>query len=311
MTRTLPPRLHRKHGAYYYVRAHKWTRIGTDYGQALRTWAEWEGQAASSLRTVAQLLAQYVEDNRRRLQASTVRSYQDSMRMLLPVFGRVAVEDVKREHVYEYVRRRGTVSANRERALLSAAYTWALNAGIYHGPNPAAGLHYRNPERPRQRYVTDAEFARLLEVAKPRWNAFLRVAYLTGLREGDLLRLRLCDAGDAGIAVHTRKTGKRILVGWSDELRAAWREIAGWRVGAVPLFLNRGGDAYTSSGFRASWRKLKLRAGLPDVHFHDLRKKAGSDADSLQHAAALLAHEDEATTRRVYRVKPEPVRPVR
>lgn len=311
MNRTLPPRLHRKHGAYYYVRAHKWVRIGTDYGQALRTWAEWEGQAAAPLRTVAQLLAQYVEDNRKRLAESTVRSYQDGMKMLVPVFGMMAVEDVTRANVYEYVRRRGTVSANRERALLSAAYTWARNAGIFAGENPASGLHYRNPERPRQRYVTDEEFSRLIDTAKPRWKAFLRIAYMTGLREGDLLRLRLCDASEAGITVETGKTGKRVLIGWSDGLRQAWRELAGMRVGAVPLFLNQDGTAYTSSGFRASWRKLKLRVGLADVHFHDLRKKTASDAESLQHAAALLAHEDEAITRKVYRVKPTPIAPVR
>lgn len=310
MSRALPPRLHKSHGAYYYVRAHKWVRIGTDYGQALRTWAEWEGQAATPLRTVSQLLAQYIDDNRKRLAPGTVTHYEWSMRALLPVFGRVAIQDVTRAHVYEYMRRRGTVSANRERALLSAAYTWALNTGIYAGANPAAGMHYRNPERPRQRYITDAEFQRLLDAARPRWKAFLRVAYFTGLREGDLLALRLCDAGEAGIAVQTRKTGKQVLIGWSDELRAAWRELAGDRIGTVPLLLGAKG-AYTSSGFRAVWRTLKLRAGLTDIHFHDLRKKTASDADTLQHAAALLAHEDEAVTRRVYRVKPTPVKPVR
>jgi integrase len=310
MSRDLPPRLHRKHGAYYYVRNHVWTHVGRDYGQALRTWAELEGREAAPIRTVAQALAQYIADNEKRLKASTVASYRDAMKMLVPVFGRMPLEAVRRDHVYEYVRRRGNVSANRERALLSAVYTWALNAGIYAGANPAAGLRYRNPEKPRQRYVTDAELAALVEAAWPRWKPFLRFAYLTGLRQGDLLRLRLSDAGEAGITIQTSKTGRRILIGWSDALRGLWGEMARDRIGHAPLLINRDGVAYTAYGFRASWRKLKLRAGLPDVHFHDLRKKTGSDADSLTHAAQLLAHEDEGTTRRHYRVKPDAIRPI-
>ncbi|HET9189802.1 MAG TPA: tyrosine-type recombinase/integrase [Rudaea sp.] len=310
MPRDLPPRLHRKHGAYYYVRGHVWTHLGRDYGQALRTWAEWEGREAAPIRTIAQALAQYIADSADRLQPSTITSYRDAMKQLVPVFGRMPLEALRRDHVYEYVRRRGNVSGNRERALLSAVYTWALNAGIYAGANPAAGLRYRNTERPRQRYVTDVELAALITAAWPRWKPFLRFAYLTGLRQGDLLRLRLSDASEAGITVRTGKTGKTILIGWSDELRVLWGDMARSRIGAAPLLINRDGEAYTSSGFRASWRKLKLRAGIGDVHFHDLRKKTGSDADSLTHAAQLLAHEDEGTTRKHYRVKPEAIRPI-
>lgn len=308
--RDLPPRLHRKHGAYYYVRAHKWVRLGADYGQALRTWAEWEGKSATGVLTIAQMLARYIDDNQARLAASTVESYRVSMRQLVPVFGSMPLDAVTRAHVYEYVRRRGTVSANRERALLSAAYGWATNAGIFTGANPAAGLRYRNPERARQRYITDVELAKLIDVAKPRWKPFLRFAYLTGLREGDLLRLRLSDAQEAGIVVRTSKTGAVVRIAWTSEVRSLWKSMARSRIGNAPLLINRDGNAYTSDGFKATWRKLKLRAGLPDVHFHDIRKKTGSDADTLQHAAQLLAHEDEATTRRHYRVKPTPVTPI-
>lgn len=310
MSRDLPPRLHQSHGAYYYVRNHKWLRIGRDYGQALRTWAEWEGQDALGIRTIAQAIARYISDGASRLKPSTLTEYRYAMRQLIPVFGTMPMEALRREHVYEYVRRRGNVSGNRERALLSAVYTWALNAGIYAGANPAAGLHYRNPEPPRQRYITDAELQRLVDAAGTRWKPFLRFAYLTGLRQGDLLRLRLSDAQEGGIVVQTHKTGKRIVIGWTPEVRSLWCAMARNRIGASPMLINRNGVAYTSSGFRASWRKLKLRAGIPDVHFHDIRKKTGSDADSLTHAAQLLAHEDEATTRKRYRVKPTPVTPI-
>jgi hypothetical protein len=44
---------------------------------------------------------------------------------------------------------------------------------------------------------------------------------------------------------------------------------------------------------------------------HDLRAKCASDAESLEHARALLAHADSRLIERVYRRKPERVKPLR
>ena len=44
---------------------------------------------------------------------------------------------------------------------------------------------------------------------------------------------------------------------------------------------------------------------------HDLRAKCASDAESLGRAQQLLGHADSKITERVYRRKPETVRPLR
>jgi hypothetical protein len=44
---------------------------------------------------------------------------------------------------------------------------------------------------------------------------------------------------------------------------------------------------------------------------HDLRAKCASDAESLEHAQALLSHADSKITAQVYRRKPTRVRPLR
>jgi len=44
---------------------------------------------------------------------------------------------------------------------------------------------------------------------------------------------------------------------------------------------------------------------------HDLRRKVGSDAESLERARQLLGHADSKITERVYRRKPELIRPLR
>jgi integrase len=42
---------------------------------------------------------------------------------------------------------------------------------------------------------------------------------------------------------------------------------------------------------------------------HDLRAKCASNAETLEHARALLAHADARTTQAIYRRKPERVAP--
>lgn len=305
--------MQRKGRRYYHVASvdgrRVWTPLGRDYGQAIRAWAELEGDSGTSIRSVADAIGCYLEDARDRLKPATLAGYACSTKKLIEVFGRMPLDAVRRADVYEYVRRRGNVAGNRERALLSATYTWALNSGAFEGVNPCLGLHYRNPEKPRRRYVKDAELAHLIESAPLRWAVLIRFAYLTALREGDLIRLKLTDATEDGILVQTGKTGRPILIGWSDELRALWKQARGARVGPQALFPARGGRAYTSSGFRASWRRVRAHSGIPDLRFHDLRRKAASDL-STEHARALLGHTDAKVTERHYRAKLEPVTPV-
>jgi len=44
---------------------------------------------------------------------------------------------------------------------------------------------------------------------------------------------------------------------------------------------------------------------------HDLRAKVASDAESLERARQLLAHADSRITQRVYRRRPERIKPTR
>nr|VFK52901.1 MAG: hypothetical protein BECKTC1821D_GA0114238_12241 [Candidatus Kentron sp. TC] len=86
------------------------------------------------------------------------------------------------------------------------------------------------------------------------------------------------------------------------------------------LFCTRDGQGYvneekkTANGW-ASMRKRFMDRVLAETKVenrfteHDPQGKRASDADSLKHARALLTHADSRTTQRVYRRKPERVRP--
>lgn len=70
----------------------------------------------------------------------------------------------------------------------------------------------------------------------------------------------------------------------------------------------------TAKRFNDMWQNFMNRV-LKDTRVterfteHDLRAKVGSDAESLERARQLLAHADSRMTERVYRRKPERIKP--
>jgi len=135
----------------------------------------------------------------------------------------------------------------------------------------------------------------------------------------------MADIREDGIHVAPRKTakttGKRLIIEWSQTLRAAVeaalaarpKDIAPW------LFCTRRGESYvkadgTANGWDSLWQRFMTKVSANTkvkerFTEHDLRAKCASDAPSLERARQLLAHADAALTLRVYRRKPERVKP--
>jgi integrase len=128
------------------------------------------------------------------------------------------------------------------------------------------------------------------------------------------------------VHVTPRKTehsiGKRQIIEWSTELRKAIATAKAARpVDITPwLFCTRKGECYideekgTASGWDSMWQRFMERV-LKETKVterfteHDLRAKCASDAETLEHARALLLHADSQLTQRVYRRRPERVKP--
>ena len=186
-------------------------------------------------------------------------------------------------------------------------------------------------EPARTRYVTDDEIVAALSLPSVRKRgsvravqAYIKVKLLTGLRRGDLLRLRTSFLREDGVHVTTSKTGKPVIYEWSDELRAAVESAKAARpVDISPfLFCTKRGEGYvnektgSASGWDSMWQRFMDRL-IDEKRIterfteHDLRAKVGSDAESLERARSLLAHADAKLTNRVYRRKPEVVKPLR
>jgi integrase len=300
----IPKGVYPKNGRYYRVVRNKWialTRV--DEGLTALRKALRETPIDKPPTTIGELLAVYLPQAD--LAPVTRAGYERiADTRLSHHFGGMAITALSQGRVAQYKEKRKKdgvpVMGNRECAVLSSAYDFAMRQGwAFH--NPCLGVR-RNKERPRRRYVTDAEFLEAFEAAPEPLQDALAVGLLTGLRQGDLRALRREALREDGIYVTESKTGKRKLVQWSDALRffvrrALARQEALAARPADPkkhrqarqvsqhVLTNRFGQPWTLSGLQTAMRRQSL-----DWHFHDLRAKAASDADHniLGHGAGML-----------------------
>lgn len=338
----LPKRWRHVHGAYYYQvppgQEAAWDdkktfRLGANLPDAYKVWAE-RLQMVDHAKTIAALLDRYALEVIPKKKVTTQAQNKIAIKPVRATFGSMGLADIKPRHVYQYIdRREAKTSARREMELLSHALTKAVEWG-YLDRHPFKGEVRLEGEKARTRYVEDWEIVECLSLEPRRKSgsvlaaqAYIRLKLLTGIRRGDMLRLTMSDLREDGIYVEPGKTegstAKRMIIQWSDELREAVDMAKAARpVQLSPfLFCNRSGECYfnekgRAGGWETLWRNFMARVmeetKVAD-HFteHDLRAKCASDAATLEHARSLLAHADSKLTDRVYRRRPEIVKPLR
>ncbi len=339
--RPLPARWALKHGAYYYIvppglekkwDGKRWFRLGKSLAEAHRTYAD-RVETKKDAATIGQLLDRYLVDV---APLKAPKTYTQNIRQiasLRKVFADVALTDLEPQHVYLYVdKRKAKTAAKREVEVLSHAFTKAVEWGLMRA-HPFKGEVRISGSKPRERYVEDWELLAALNLPVRRKKgsaamvqAYLRLKLLTGLRQRDLLLMKESDCKEDGIHVTPSKTanstGKRLIYEWTPELREA---VAGTKaVRPAPssyLFCTLQGNCFveadgTAGNWNNIWQHFMTRV-LEETKVterfteHDLRAKVGSDADSLERARQLLAHSDSRLTERVYRRKPERIKPLR
>lgn len=206
------------------------------------------------------------------------------------------------------------VAANRETAFLSVCFAWAVERDLLK-TNPCRDVR-RNSEKPRTRYVTEAEYQQIYNQAAkwPHVQCAMEFAYLCRMRLCEVLDLKQSDITDAGIHVRRRKGSRDNITTWSPRLDAAVKLSRSLPMPtAIPInpYLIRGlsGQRLTESGFQTLWQKLMIEAaeqGMERWTFHDLKARGVSDSDgdkqqaSGHKSAAMVATYD----RKLAEVKP-------
>jgi integrase len=295
----LPRRMYFYHGAYYLIpKGGKRTSLGRDYAEALRKYADMVDPVIGR-KNIGAVMDIYIQQKVPKKKPRTQEDYLDAIKRLRPVFGAMWPEDLEPKHIYQYLNARDAkVRANREIAVLSNVMQQAIEMGLINA-NPCKQVR-RNEEAPRVRDVLDHEVAGLM-AHTPDWlDAYIAIKSLTGLRQGDMLRLTAFAIRDDGLFVETGKRGKRLLFQITKSLRAALDEAQALRrrPSEARLF------PISARGFKSAWARAMAKYaenGGERFAENDLRAQVGSKAmDKGMDAASMLGHSSDAVTRRHY-----------
>ena len=342
----LPKRWRYRHGAWRYMvpagQEARWDgkkefTLGKTLPEAYRVWAD-RLETPEDITTVSELMDRYL------LEVVPIKSYKSresnklALRRLRPVFGAMQPIEVQPVHAYKYAdlvsRNHGRTSARHDVQCLSHLLTKAVEWGVINR-NPILGQVRLKGNRPRDRLVEDWEIEEVLALRSSYRgvlvaNAYIRFKLMTGLRRGDILRLRRSNLQDDGIHVLLNKTrsstGRRLIIEWDPEgeMKALIDEILKIPprgIGDAPLFATRQGKPYIDpegrcNAFDSLWQrfmaKVMEKTGVNErFQERDLRAKVASESGSLAEASERLGHADTAITQRVYRRKPVRVQPLK
>lgn len=170
-------------------------------------------------------------------------------------------------------------------ACLKAACRWAWKVHGLVENDPTTRMQLPQVRNERQVYVQRAGMLRLARAAdRHDVSIAIRVAFYTGLRLGELLRVEV-----RGRMLHL-----------ADTKNGDMRTIpASPRISACLPYLPLEGPKIT---LQRGWQRARARVGMEDVHFHDLRHSAASEMVNggvdLYTVGRVLGHRDARSTQR-------------
>ena len=179
--------------------------------------------------------------------------------------------------------------------LLSHAFKVAQQDWGYDAlENPIAKIRKPKPEKPRDRRLVEGEFDRLIASAlmseEPIFHCLIEFAIETGMRRGELLSTLWSDVHIEESYIHLpmTKNGSSRDVPLSSRARSILSELPNGRSGVVfPIQFE---------ALKGLWKRSCKRAGIKDLHFHDLRHEATTrffeKGLNVMEVAAITGHKD-------------------
>lgn len=247
--------------------------------------------------TLQKLIADYrVTDEFTGRAEASKRDYRRYLAAIEAKFGDMtlrAVQDPRARGIFK--RWRDSMSATPRKA----DYAWTVLARVLSVAKDRGEITVNVCERGGRVYSgsrkdqiwTEDQIAAFAEKAPIHLRRAMNLALWTGQRQGDLLTMQWSAYTGDHIRLKQSKTEARVAVPVHETLRAEL-EMINDRSGTI--LKTSDGQPWTSSGFRASWRKACAKAGVTGVTFHDLRGTAvvalalsGCDVPEI---AALTGH---------------------
>ena len=252
----MPPRVYRGKSAYEYR---------PPLGGAIRlckldepnenVWLKYKEAKDLSLEknTIAILAENFINSLQfRERKMTTQKDYRSCSKRIIEVFGEMNPNKVKIQHVREFMDFRGEEIK-------------------------------RFREIPRTRYIDDYEYQTIYDLAPLNVQAAMEISYLCAARQRDVLNLTLSDIREQGLYIEQGKTGKKQIKEWTNRLRGAI-DLAIEQPTTIKtkiIIHTKYGQAYTSSGFKALFGRVKdkafgrcpIRKGESKEHYKSRKKE--------------------------------------
>jgi integrase len=139
------------------------------------------------------------------------------------------------------------------------------------------------------------------------------LALLTGQRPADVLKIQRTDIRDGALWILQNKTGARLGIEVTGELKAVIERINSRPRSAIGIYLiqDESGQPLSYYAMRSRFDKARLLAKV-SFQFRDIRAKAATDTGDLAHSQKLLAHKNRDMTEHYVRGRQgERVKPLR
>ncbi|AIU27222.1 integrase [Pandoraea pnomenusa] len=317
---------------YYYD--HGWADgkrilepLGNDRQAALVKWAEIEGlrtSAAVDVRpTFAALVTEYRKKELPAKALSTRRLYDIILTRLQGTLGERALDDIRPADVAQIwqvtAEKRGVVTANRTKAVLSLTLNQARLWGLMTQANPCAGIRGRKETGRKGVLVSDELYDAVYKHADQPLRNAMDLADLTSQRPGDLLAVRRTDISNGYLRFSQAKTGNVVVIEVTGELKKLVDALQAWRGSEVDvspyLLRDEKGHPLTRGQLRSRFDNARDKAKIDkaDFQFRDLRARSVTRKaieSGLEEAQRLAGHTTPGMTAH-YSRGARPVKPSR
>ncbi|MBU6454485.1 MAG: site-specific integrase [Cyanobacteria bacterium REEB67] len=226
-----------------------------------------------------------------------------------PRWAAMQIHEIKRPDVQAWVDslgRKSPSAAWRALAMMRAIINWGMKRDYLPSmANPCTGVESFQPLE-RDRFLMPSELARFDAALRqePRLiRDFFRLSLLTGARKGNVLAMRW-DEIDFDLATWVIpgkkfKNGKTHVIPLSDRAVAILQDRYKASDGLPWVFPGKAQGDHLKEPKRA-WKRVLDRAGIDDLHLHDLRRSMGSymamQGQSLLVIGKMLGHKDGRST---------------
>lgn len=324
----MPPHMHprtqRSGKVYYYMYQkdedgkRKEIALGDDFILALKKYAQLSEVAkAGPGATFSDVYKRYLVDALPKLAASSARMWRYDIKHLMESFADAPLSQIKPMHIRQFLDDHADkpTTANRCKRVFSVMWNKARGWGYTDLPNPCEGIQGHSLDK-RTVYISDAIYKHVWACASAPVRDAMDLAYLTGQRPADALKMTEHDIIDGHLIVTQEKTKQPLRIQIVGELAALLARIqvrkASCKVKTAALLVNLNGKRLTGPALRTQFHKARdavvakspeLENDVKNFRFYDLRAKAADDtADGRGQEAArdLLGHDSVKTTQRHY-----------